>query len=67
MAQTHVITFSCIYDFFENHGAQLKRGENSYKSGNVIKCLYDSSVTPPLLQGNVMASMKKRKYLVEVS
>ncbi|KAJ8966276.1 hypothetical protein NQ314_003644 [Rhamnusium bicolor] len=46
--------------------AQLERGENSYSSGNVIRMSFDPSVTPALLKSEVKASMKGRKYCVEL-
>ncbi|KAJ8933350.1 hypothetical protein NQ314_014064 [Rhamnusium bicolor] len=44
----------------------IGRGENSYSSGNVIKMSFDPSITPVLLTGEVRASMKGRRYNVEL-
>jgi len=67
MADTHVISFMTIYNFFKNNIPQMERGENSYRSQNVITVDYDKSVNPPLIKGIVAASMKQRRYEVNVS
>lgn len=59
MADKHVISFTMIYNFFKEHSAQLERGENSYRSGNVLSMRYD----PPLIVGEVAASMKKKSIM----
>ncbi|KAJ8965260.1 hypothetical protein NQ314_004250 [Rhamnusium bicolor] len=66
MTEKRVITFSMVSAFFSANNAQLERGENSYSSGNVIRMSFDPSVTPALLKGEVKASMKGRKYCVEL-
>lgn len=66
MAEKHIISFSMIHEYFKEHSAQLKRGENAYKSGHVIKMVYDGSIQPAILKGDVLASMKKKAYPVEV-
>ncbi|KAF5274675.1 hypothetical protein FQR65_LT16912 [Abscondita terminalis] len=66
MASKHIVKFTMISDFFKNHNAQLKKGENSYSSGYVKSLRCDMTVKPPLIKGTVSASMKKQTYNVEL-
>lgn len=60
------ISFCIIAEFFKENMKQLQRGENAYNSGHVKSMVFDGAVSPTLLKGRVQASMKDRKYEVEV-
>lgn len=66
MSERRVISFSDIAEFFKEDSNQLKRGENSDSSGNVLKVVFDAVVQPALLKGEVKSNMKNKGYAVEV-
>lgn len=67
MASKHVVSMSIILSFFKDNVKQMERGENAYESGHVVDFHINPEIQPALLKGKVEASMKDKKYDVEVS
>ncbi|KAJ8954526.1 hypothetical protein NQ318_000758 [Aromia moschata] len=67
MATNHALKFLVIAKLFKDNEKQLRRGENAYTSGHVKNMTFNSEMEPAILKGDVLASMKKRIYNVEVS
>lgn len=67
VAQKPVITCSMIYDFCGDNRSLIVKGEAAYTDGYVEKFSFFPSISPPLIKAQVKASMKKKRYEVEVS
>ncbi|KAK4882466.1 hypothetical protein RN001_005785 [Aquatica leii] len=66
MTTKHILSVTMIANYFKDNLSLLHRGENSYSSGNVNKTVYEPNMQPPLLKGEVKASVKNRTYNVEM-
>lgn len=64
----HLIKFSMMSTYFRDNNTQLQRGKDAYSSGHVVanKIMFDRSVQPALVKGEVQASMRNKFYKVEV-
>lgn len=58
------VRLSDIMEKFKDELSVFRKGENSVESGHVFKMDFDGSLG--ILRGEVFASMKKKKYSVEV-
>ncbi|KAG5869350.1 hypothetical protein JTB14_009964 [Gonioctena quinquepunctata] len=67
LAASHPIIFYSLAELFKDDEKQLRRGENSYETGDVNKMILDSTLDPAVIKGEVYASMKNKFYGVEVS
>ncbi|KAG5874811.1 hypothetical protein JTB14_004758 [Gonioctena quinquepunctata] len=67
MAASHLIEFYALAELLKDDEKQLRRGKNSYESGHMKKIIFDSTIDPAVIKGEVHASMKNNLYAVEVS
>lgn len=66
MAEKHIVKFHFIAKFFGDGNRFLVRGENAFTSGHVTKFRFDGTVQPMRISAEVLPSMKKLNYTVEV-
>nr|XP_008194917.1 PREDICTED: uncharacterized protein LOC103313437 [Tribolium castaneum] len=67
MAEKHIVKFHFIAKFFGDGNRFLVRGENAFTSGHVTKFRFDGTVQPMRISAEVLPSMKKLNYTVEIS